>query len=140
MNRPADSEPTTGQEGHRPRILVVDDDHSLRTAVSRQLLHVGYDILEASDGREAMALLRDVAVDLTILDIFMPNVDGIELTVRLREEVPGAKIIALSGGGVVDAEDALEIARRVGAARTLVKPFTVEELLAAVGELLGDVA
>ena len=121
-----------------PTVLVVDDDPSLRSAMRRQPNSAGYDVLEASDGEEAMGALAEHRVDLLLVDIFMPEVDGMELTIRVLRQMPDARIIAMSGGGTVDKHDALDIARRVGAIGTLTKPFTMEELLEAVRGVLGE--
>ena len=123
---------------HVPRILVVDDDPSVSHAIAGLLRHAGYDILEASDGEQAMALLQQNPVDLAIIDIFMPKVDGMELISHLRALMPDVKVISVSGGGTIDTEEVLKIARRFGAARTLAKPFESEDLVAAVRELLGE--
>jgi CheY-like chemotaxis protein len=116
--------------------MVVDDDPLFRRAVCNTLQRAGFDVVSAHNGREALDLLRDTTVDLTVLDIFMPEVDGMELTVRIMEQIPDARIVAMSGGGVVGAEGALEIAVRFGAVRTLAKPFSTDELLQAVAEVL----
>ncbi len=118
------------------KILLVDDDPGLLSAVSRLLEGAGFEVLQASDGREAMNLLRDNHVDLTIIDIFMPNVDGMEFTIRVKRLYPDAKIVAISGGGTVDKRSVLDIARRYGAVRTLTKPFELTDLLATVNEVL----
>ncbi len=120
------------------RILVVDDDPCVNAAIAQLLRKVGYEVLQASDGEQAMEMLGEHSVDLTIVDIFMGNVDGMELTMRIREQTPEAKIIAMSGGGVMDKSNVLEIARRFGAARTLAKPFESEDLMVAVVDLLED--
>lgn len=118
------------------KILLVDDDAALLSAMSRLLKGAGFDVLEASDGRQAMDLVRDNHVDLTIIDIFMPNVDGMEFTIRVKRAFPEAKIIAMSGGGIVDTQNVLGIARRYGATRTIMKPFELTDLLATVNEVL----
>jgi CheY-like chemotaxis protein len=120
------------------RILVADDEPGLASAVSRFLEREGHEVLVASDGVVALELLRQQSVDLTIVDIYMPNLDGIELTRRLRRELPDAKVIAVSGGGLAGRPDVLAMASLLGATRTLAKPFTPEEMLTAVREVLGD--
>lgn len=120
------------------RILVVDDDPGVLESVSRLLRAGGFEVLEASDGAEGLELLRESDVDLVMLDIFMPYVDGMELTARIKEQIPDMKIIAMSGGGTVDKRDALDIALRFGANLALEKPFEPEELLADVRNLLAS--
>ena len=117
-------------------LLLVEDDFRLLSAMSRTLSHAGFNVIEASDGRQAMDLLKDHTVDLTVIDIFMPEVDGMEFTIRVKRLVPEAKIVAMSGGGALDKESVLDIARRYGAARTLTKPFEMTELIEVVNEVL----
>ena len=122
------------------KILVVDDEAAFLSAVSRQLERAGYEVLRASDGQQALELLQDHTVDLTIVDIFMPRVDGIEFTIRVKQRVPHAKIIVMSGGSALEKEQLLDITPRFGAVKTLGKPFEMDELLAVVRDVLGQVS
>ena len=117
-------------------ILVVDDEPRRLSAISRSLERFGFNVLQASDGREAMDLLADNTVDLTISDVFMPDVDGMEFTIRVKRRFPDAKIIAMTGGGLLQKKEVLEIARTVGASATLSKPFQLSELMDVVNEVL----
>ncbi|MDH3455883.1 MAG: response regulator [Gemmatimonadota bacterium] len=117
------------------RVLVVDDDENICRVVRRMLTAAGYEVEVAGNGQEALTKLSpEVAV--VISDVLMPEMDGIEMLRRLRKEAPDAKIISMSGGGIQDKEHVLEIAERLGAARTLSKPFTREELLNVVAAVL----
>jgi CheY-like chemotaxis protein len=118
------------------RILIVDDDENICRVVQRMLEAAGYAVDVATNGREALAKLSpDVAVVLS--DVLMPEMDGIEMLRRVRKEAPKAKIISMSGGGIQEKEHVLEIAQRLGAAKTLSKPFTREELLGTIEAVLG---
>lgn len=119
------------------KILIVDDQPELLQMMAGLLRNRGFEVLEATDGSQAMDLLREGDIDLTIVDIFMPNVDGVEFTIRAKRVFPEAKIIVMSGGGVLDKRKALEVARSLGAAQTLAKPFRMAELLAAAYEVMG---
>lgn len=117
------------------RVLVVDDDENICRVVQRMLEAAGYAVDVATNGREALTKLSpDVAVVLS--DVLMPEMDGIEMLRRVRKEAPHAKIISMSGGGIQDKEHVLEIAQRLGAAKTLSKPFTREELLGTIDAAL----
>lgn len=119
-------------------ILVIDDDDAVRETVGKFLVSDGHEVLEAPDGAVAMRLLEETPVDLVIADLYMPNMDGIELTIRLGQQAPGVKILAISGGGHVAKHELLEVAQRLGARRTLAKPFSQQELLSLVRELLAE--
>jgi len=116
------------------RILVVDDDETVRLALRRMLESAGYEVLEAPNGRVAMTLCREDPPDLMITDIFMPEQEGMETIQAMRREFPGVKLIAVSGqaGGVY-----LRVAKLLGAQATLEKPLRMETVLATVRSVLG---
>ncbi|MBL9169095.1 MAG: response regulator [Verrucomicrobiales bacterium] len=122
----------------KSRILLVDDDHSMRLALRRALDREGYQVFEAGNGHEALRQLENQAVDLVITDIIMPDSEGIELTFALRKRHPGLPVIAMSGGGEWAPEPYLAIARTAGAAHVFAKPFLMDEFLGRVRSLLGD--
>jgi CheY-like chemotaxis protein len=112
-------------------ILIVDDYDLIRTSLRRILQDAGYEVFEASDGRQAIIQMRENAADLVITDLIMPEQGGLETIRSLRSERPDLKIIAMSGG------QCLAVAERMGADRTLPKPLHAETVLEAVRELLG---
>jgi len=118
-------------------ILIIDDDTEIREVLRQILERAGYEVMEASDGREGINLYRERQADLIITDIVMPKKDGLETITDLKVEFPGSKIIAISGGGRLDPKPYLELAEGFGADRLLTKPFGHEELLEAVQALLG---
>jgi CheY-like chemotaxis protein len=120
------------------RILVMDDDELLRGVVRVVLDAAGYDVIEAADGKAGLRLYREHGADLVLVDLFMPEVDGLEVIRALRAEIPQPKIVAMSGGGRTGQIDMLTAAVAFGAARTLRKPFQPHELLTATRELLGE--
>jgi DNA-binding response OmpR family regulator len=120
------------------RILVIDDDEMLRRAVRVVLELAGYNVIEAADGEAGLRLHREQGAEVVLVDIFMPQRDGLEFIRQLRAEVPQARVIAMSGGGQIGRIDMLRAAAIFGASRTLRKPFEPRELLGAIGELLGE--
>lgn len=118
------------------RILVIEDDDILRALMRKMLTRSGFEVVEAADGSCATELYREHAIDLIVTDLFMPDKEGMEVIRDLRRENPQAKIIAISGGSSFDSIDYLEVARLIGAAKTLNKPFGTRELLEAVRQLL----
>jgi DNA-binding NtrC family response regulator len=119
------------------RILLIDDDDQFRMLLRKMLEKAGYkDIEEANDGRTGMKLFRQRPFDLVVTDIIMPDKEGIETIVELKSEYPLVKIIAMSGGGRIGPKNYLEMAKRLGASRTLAKPFKYSDFLDVVQELL----
>lgn len=110
------------------RILVVDDEKPLREFVARNLSVRGYEVFKAANGVEAMAIFQTEPLDLIILDLMMPHMDGLEVTQRVRR-VSTVPIIVLSA---LDEERDKVTALDLGADDYLTKPFGVEELLARV--------
>jgi CheY-like chemotaxis protein len=119
-----------------PSILIIDDDDSFRASLCRTLRKEEYTIFEASEGRQGMKQLEHLPVDVILLDMFMPDKDGLETIGVLRRTHPGIRIIAMSGGGFKGTVDVLHVAKKLGVRRTLAKPFTREQLLDALREEL----
>jgi DNA-binding NtrC family response regulator len=119
-----------------PRILVIDDDTTVRTTVRVLLERAGYEIIEAGDGKEAGRMLD--GVDLVITDLLMPEVDGVDLIALIRREGHKVPVIAMSGGGKVDSKSYLEVARALGAFATIAKPFDLDHLLETVRDALAS--
>jgi len=118
------------------RILVVDDDQVLRGALRVVLEAAGYDVMEAADGEAGLRLYGEQGADLVLVDLFMPERDGLDVLRALRAAIPQPKIVAMSGGGRIGQIEVLRAAAAFGAARTLRKPFEPRDLLAAIRELL----
>src|SRR5258708_27859602 len=117
------------------RVLVLDDDDILRSALSIVLAEAGYDVIDAANGVAGLYLYRERGADLVLVDIFMPEMDGLQVIRTLRTEVPRPKVVAMSGGGQAGREDILKIAAAPGAERTLTKPFAAHDLLYALRDL-----
>ncbi len=126
-----------GENSHHTSmaILVVDDDKAVRDALRRALTLQGYSVTLAADGEEALAILsaNGSNVDLLVVDVLMPRLDGIELTRRLRADGSPLPILMLTARDQVsDRVAGLE----AGADDYLVKPFALEELVARVRALM----
>ncbi len=118
------------------RILVIDDEDQMRGMLRQALERAGYEVEEARDGREGLWRYQASPPALVITDILMPEKEGLEIIRDLRRDNPEVKIIAISGGGRTGNLNFLEIAAKLGAQRTLQKPFGLRELLQTVQELL----
>lgn len=119
------------------KVLLVDDERGVRDVLRRVLETMGCTILEACDGNQALNLFRRERPDLVIIDIIMPDRDGIETIAAMKDSDPTVRILAISGGGRAQALDLLAVAPRAGADAMLAKPFRRSELLAMVQDLLG---
>ena len=117
-------------------ILVVDDNGPVRTALARIITALGHAVLQAGDGREAVALLGSTAVDVVLTDVYMPDMDGIEFLLHLQEHHPDLPVVAMSGGGVAPRDSVLEDALQLGATAVLQKPVTREIVAQALEEAL----
>jgi two-component system response regulator HydG len=115
------------------RILLVDDEQGARQALAEALRQVGLEVLSASDAFEALKLADEQAPDLTITDLMMPGMNGIDLLRALRQRDPEAQVLLMSGFREV--ETAVE-AMREGALHFLCKPIDVDGLLTTVTKAL----
>ena len=130
-------DPTTHEQGTRNiHILLVDDDDSVRTVIGRILNEAGFEVVQAADGHDALKALRARPAAVVLSDLFMPEMDGVELICRIRREFPDVIVIAMSGGGLHGTIDMLPVAKGLGAAEVIHKPIRREELLASIRRLL----
>lgn len=121
------------------RILVIDDDHAIRSVVTLLLERNGHQIVVAENGRRGLKILETDEFDLLILDIFMPEMDGLEAIRLVRQIRPVMPILVMSGGAQIGAmPDYLSMATKLGAIESLRKPFKPDALVAAVATCLGD--
>ena len=119
------------------RILVVDDESNVRSALRRQLEEAGHAVAAASDGVEGLETYEDVSPDVVLVDLMMPKMDGFEMIEALRDQHPDARIIAMTG--IPESQwNALGAARDLGAGHTLAKPFTEADLLLTLQKALAD--
>ena len=118
----------------KSRILIIDDDRTLRAIIRLTLEDAGYDVEEAGDGREGEKMFSDAPADLVLTDIVMPEQEGVGTIMALVRDHPGAKIIAMSGRG--EGSYFLDHAVKLGARAALAKPFRRDELLDTVKALL----
>ena len=118
------------------RILIIDDDRHFREMLGQMLERAGYDIMEAINGKDGLRLLEMELFDLIITDLIMPEKEGIETIMEVIHNFPSLKIIAISGGGRNGPQEYLTLAKRLGAHKTLVKPFRRKDVIKAVEEVL----
>jgi DNA-binding response OmpR family regulator len=119
-------------------IVVADDDSDLRATLRTALEACGYAVSEAADGIECERLIRSVKPDVILLDVFMPNKDGLEVLCSHARSHDRPAIVCMSGGGSLGRFDSGEVARKLGARHYLSKPFRMVELLQLLAEILGS--
>lgn len=118
------------------RILLVDDDDLSRGTIHQMLERAGHAVNSTASGSEALQLFRANRPDLVVTDLIMPDTDGLELIQELRKIDGQVRILAISGGGRVNANEYLTVARKFGAAGILAKPFSNQELKDAISSLM----
>jgi two-component system, OmpR family, response regulator RpaB len=122
----------TSLENHKETILVVDDEASIRRILETRLSMIGYDVVTAADGEEALETFRETNPDLVVLDVMMPKLDGYGVCQELRKESDVPIIMLTALGDVADRITGLEL----GADDYVVKPFSPKELEARIRSVL----
>lgn len=117
-------------------ILVVDDRPDVLGFVCAELESAGYAVQAAENGRQALEKQGEQPADVMLVDIFMPEMDGLETIDRVRAQFPRTRIVAMSSGAR-GLQDYLKVARDIGADATLQKPFARDELLEVLRTVLG---
>ncbi|MFC1524510.1 response regulator transcription factor [Thermodesulfobacteriota bacterium] len=119
------------------QILIIEDNLMLRKMISKQMEIEGHQVFEAANGALGIDIFDQQTIDIVITDIFMPEKEGIETIIELREKSQEVKIIAISVGGRDESVDYLALAKNLGADRIFKKPVRMIDLRKAVNELLG---
>jgi two-component system chemotaxis response regulator CheY len=120
------------------RVLIIDDEESVRQTLRENLEICGFEVSEATDGADGLTRI-DAAnpPHVVITDIIMPRQEGLETIIAIRKKFPATKLIAISGGGRSKTMDFLNLAEKLGAHAVLPKPLDLDELEKAVRTLAG---
>jgi DNA-binding NtrC family response regulator len=147
MATPEGSPDERPQTNTAVRILVVDDELDLLTALSGTLRQAGYCVRTAHSAERGLTLLEQEAVDVVITDIIMPRKSGIDVISKVHALYPDTRVIAMSGGGnfgpsgyragSITTSAYLMASERAGAHAVLRKPFEASEVLAVIRQVLG---
>jgi CheY-like chemotaxis protein len=119
-----------------PGVLIVEDDKELREMLKLSLLRKNFTVLEAENGKAAITHFKPLITDLVVTDLIMPEEDGLKVVIKLRELKPSIKIIAISGGGKVGPGSYLNLAKALGADAIYSKPFSINDLITKIEQLL----
>lgn len=127
------------------RILVIDDEPFVLDALTRVLATAGVEVIGASNADAGLAAMRDSSIDLVIIDVILPGMDGVTAIKNIRRDYQGVRIIAISGGGNFGLNDYLPDAistsaylaacKTAGADGILAKPFETAELRALINQV-----
>lgn len=122
----------------QPTILLFDDDVTLLQATSAILALSGFDVVTSDSASQAVEFLDKLRISAVMIDMFMPEQDGVETIHEIRTRWPAIPIVAMSGGWrTIKSEQALDLADALGAKAVLSKPFDRETLLAALAQAMG---
>jgi DNA-binding response OmpR family regulator len=129
-----------------PSVLVIDDEPDVRDSIRQVLTRVGFDVVTAENGEVGIEAFYGQPADVVIVDIIMPRRNGVEVIKKIRESHPGARILAITGGGnfgpfgykpgTVVTEAYLASATESGADAVMTKPFHRADLIALVRSLV----
>lgn len=117
------------------KVLVIDDEDIVRTSCSRALTPEGYEVKMARNGFDGLKMIEEEEFDLVLTDLKMPDMDGIEVLGKIKEEWPGIEVIIITGYQTVDT--AVK-AIKLGAFDYIEKPFTPDALVSAVRNAFGQ--
>jgi len=127
-----DELPSAVDDHSKLNILVLDDDFTCRTALRQMITRLGHVTLEADTGLAALDVFKNAKPDILLLDIHMPEIDGIDFLIALREAENEIPVITMSGGGPFPPGVALRSSLLLGARQALPKPFSGDELDLAI--------
>ena len=121
-------------ETDKKRILVIDDEESIRNYLREILEKAGYTVMDCEDGDKGIEMFLDDDFDIVLTDIAMPKKDGVEVLIEMKKVSPSTRIIAMSG--VAECDKLLEVANIYKADATIKKPFEKEDVLSAIKKVL----
>ena len=115
----------------RKRILIVEDEQEIRNMM-QDMLNTEFEVYTANNGGQALKLMDRTDIDLLVTDIYMPDMDGLELIREVQKKYSSIKMLAISAGG----NHYLKVAKSFGASYVLNKPFTTDEFTSAIHKVL----
>ncbi len=117
-------------------ILLIEDDKELREMLKTALRRKDHVVIEAENGKEALIHFKPGVTDLVITDLIMPDEDGLKVIMKIRDLKKGIKVIAISGGGKAGPGSYLNLAKALGADAVYSKPFSINDIILKIEELL----
>jgi CheY-like chemotaxis protein len=117
-------------------ILIIEDDKEFREMLKTALAVKDHIVIEAENGKEALIRFKPGVTDLVITDLIMPDEDGLKVIMKIRQMKQAIKLIAISGGGKAGPGSYLDLAKALGADAIFSKPFSINDLLSKIEDLL----
>ncbi len=117
-------------------VLIVDDDREIRSALRHILEHAGHRVLEAKHGREALCIVDQHVPDIMLLDIMMPEMDGVETMLEMKRRECRFPVVAMPYSGTTIGSWSADVAKTLGAVEILEKPFTPKEVETIVDRII----
>ena len=111
------------------RILIVDDDEQIREILRMWLEKSGFEVVEAPDGKIGVEIQNNTPSDVLICDLIMPGQEGFETITHFKQAFPEVCILAISGGGRIDADSYLPMAQSLGAWKVYKKPLNISDMI-----------
>lgn len=127
-----------GENAVKQTVLIIDDALMIREMLRKVLESEGLDVIEASDGEEALRVAEEHTPDICIVDVFLPKRGGLSVMSELAKRIGAGRIIAITGGENFDAQTVLELAQPLEVADALAKPIDTAKLLESVRRILPD--
>ena len=122
------------QSGKDIKLLIIDDDSKITNLLNDYLSELGYDVSVAYDGAQAATLYNTQAFDLALIDIFMPEKDGLEVISELKKKCPETKAITMSG--MLTTDTYLNLSKKLGSDASIAKPFDLIEISSLIENTL----
>ncbi len=118
------------------KILVIDDDELVKNMISSVLRKNNFEVVSASNGVEGVNVAKKVEPNIVLTDMLMPDKEGVETIIEVKQALPEVKVIAMSGGGQEKNMTFLQMAKKVGADCVLQKPFKPSDLVSMIKEMV----
>jgi GMP synthase-like glutamine amidotransferase/ActR/RegA family two-component response regulator len=131
-----DSKNYNKEEIRLAKALVIDDNVFMRVVLREKLMSIGLEVVDASNGRVGLEMFKREKIDLVITDIFMPEMNGLEVIREVKQIDPEVKIIVVSGGSIMRDSQWLQVAKTLGATKSFDKPVDWDEFLKTVKALV----
>ncbi len=118
------------------KILIIDDDNDIAGLLTKLLKRKNFDVLVANSGADGISIFNKGEIDLVVTDIVMPDIGGLEVIRILKNTDKNVKIIAMSGGALINSGTYLTMAKQLGAKYAFQKPFDLNEFMTAIISML----